>query len=529
MITFAGVELLLEDWDGEVSRYINRYLEYPQSLVNPPGRTFDSKVRLQRPSWTQRPPLKPNQLYWPTGATRWSQFMGLATAAQKNAIVAALPSRVASADLVIGVNNALPINIDSGEPVDSAFNITKKITASMFLLQPYPISLNANTLWVIPLVDERYWWQQLSMVSTAITWADLLSEIEESIGTTIDRDTNTPVDFYYGIPDSCFFRNGSINTATALDALCWSTNQRLVSKSIGEQPSSSSSSSSSSGGVSTWNARYLLRSKATANTIYNVERLRIDSSAGNEQVGTSSSSSNQGFGDTPVDIAFIFTNDGDTDELTYNQPLANAPQWADGGIMEVTCPANATGSNDATLKLMADRWSADFWLWSQRRFAWGYIGAVDWRFSGYEDYAIVDMSRIKPENESETPYVCRTFVKSMPITNTWWDFIPLQLSTTPKRDCGGGGGGAQIIQFVITSVDCGGGTAWGTVEDVLCSGAEAAIGDVVQLVDPLEELAGNPALVTGRRGFAVKMSDDGLYGDCAYKIMSTENLGTNCG
>jgi hypothetical protein len=89
-------------------------------------------------------------------------------------------------------------------------------------------------------------------------------------------------------------------------------------------------------------------------------------------------------------------------------------------------------------------------------------------------------------------------------------------------------GGAQIIQFEITSVDCGG-VSWGTVTDVLCSGAEAAIGDVVQLIDPQFELAGNPSLVRGRTGFAVKMSDDGLYGDCAYKVMTTENLGTNCG
>jgi hypothetical protein len=92
----------------------------------------------------------------------------------------------------------------------------------------------------------------------------------------------------------------------------------------------------------------------------------------------------------------------------------------------------------------------------------------------------------------------------------------------------GGGGGAQLIQFAITSVDCDAGTATGTVTDVLCSGAESEIGDIIELADPLSLLAGNPLIVEGRTGIAVKMSDDGLYGSCIYKIINTEDLGTNC-
>lgn len=92
----------------------------------------------------------------------------------------------------------------------------------------------------------------------------------------------------------------------------------------------------------------------------------------------------------------------------------------------------------------------------------------------------------------------------------------------------GMGGGAQIVQFVITSVDCEEAAAIAEVTDVICSGAEAVIGDIIDLMDPLGFLIGNPQIVEGVSGMAVKMSEEGPYGDCVYKILSTGDLGYNC-
>lgn len=86
-------------------------------------------------------------------------------------------------------------------------------------------------------------------------------------------------------------------------------------------------------------------------------------------------------------------------------------------------------------------------------------------------------------------------------------------------------GGAQIIRFTVTSVDCDYDEMTGTVVDVICGGGDVAVGDVVELADPQFELSGNPLLVEGRTGFAVKMAGGG----CIYNVMTTENLGTNCG
>ena len=90
-------------------------------------------------------------------------------------------------------------------------------------------------------------------------------------------------------------------------------------------------------------------------------------------------------------------------------------------------------------------------------------------------------------------------------------------------------GGAQIVQFTIDSVDCDAGAASGTVTDVLCAGAVAAVGDSISLVDPLGYLVGNPALLINHKGIAVSMSEDGPYGAaCVYKIISMDDLGYNC-
>jgi hypothetical protein len=67
------------------------------------------------------------------------------------------------------------------------------------------------------------------------------------------------------------------------------------------------------------------------------------------------------------------------------------------------------------------------------------------------------------------------------------------------------------------------------VTDILCAGAEASIGDIVDLSDPLDLFAGNPLLVEGRTGIAVKMAHGGMYSSCVYKIINIGDLGANCG
>jgi len=93
-----------------------------------------------------------------------------------------------------------------------------------------------------------------------------------------------------------------------------------------------------------------------------------------------------------------------------------------------------------------------------------------------------------------------------------------------------GGGGSQIVQFTLTSADCVAGTGIAVVDYVICDGATASPGDVIDLVDPLGYLTGNPALLVNHKGMAVRMAETDPYnGDsCVYSIISMDDLGYNC-
>lgn len=112
-----------------------------------------------------------------------------------------------------------------------------------------------------------------------------------------------------------------------------------------------------------------------------------------------------------------------------------------------------------------------------------------------------------------------------------WRKLPRLMPDEPPLliQPGSTGGGAQQIQFEITSIDCVTGEITADITDVICVGAVDAIGDSVSLDDPLGFLTGNSELMIGHSGFATKMSKDGPYGSpCIYKITAMDDLGTNC-
>ena len=428
MIRFARVELLMEDIDGYVADYVGKYLEWPRSLINPPARTIDSKSRCQRPKWPDAPMLRPNQLYWPTGATRWGQCIALATTDIKDQILANLADGAAQFEM--SVNDATPLTVAIANDVDGpTFDLHESVSVPMYLLPPERVSQYGDTLWIIPLVDFRYWWQQITFVSVATSWSELYDELETALGCTLTRDTEDALSVNYGIPDPCFFRNGSINAAAALDMYCWSTNQRLVAELDGS---------------------FVLRSSATANSLYLAERdaqlgdLTTASSAGGEFEASDD-------GDVPTNIVFRFTNDQDAPIYSYEQDPLDTPVWASGGKLEVMCPAistrvlldldtfGGTTENDAQLEAIADQWSGGYWLWTEARFAWSFNLLLSWHLTGYEDYLLLDLSRYPdaaPDaDDGQNVYTARTFIKSLPPMSFGYDFVPVQLSFAVNRSC----------------------------------------------------------------------------------------------
>lgn len=494
MIRFARQELLLEDPEGKVRGFVTRNLEWPR-VINPPKRTIDSKSRCQAAAWPSMPRLRPNQLYVPSGATRWSMFLGLATKAGKDAIVAAVPTTGAIGTLELSIEGAPVVDVPTASLYGDGFNLQDVVSYEMWMLPPQPVSETDDSLWFIPLVDERYWWQKQLFVSTGTTWALLFDEIKESLGADLERDDTAPVDAKYRIPDPCIFRNGAINAAAALDAYCWSTNQRLAPDMAGG---------------------FKIRSKKSATALYDAQLLAQMTTIGSNGAAAGGAVDRSIDGEMPRHIIFHFTSDSPAELLVYES--AGMPSEADGADLQLMCTMIDA---DAALKETADLWGQDYWLWGKRNSHLSFAGVIAWKGTGFENYVLIDRSR-----SPNGVFAGRTIVKSLPLMAWGYDFVPIQAAAKASRSCGGAGG-AQIVQFTTSTVDCDAGTATGLVTDVLCDGAEASIGDIVELSDPLGYLIGNPALLEGQPGMAVKMSDDGLYG-CIYKIISMGDLGYNC-
>lgn len=132
----ARVKEAIEDWDR-------------------PGFFGEQLNHIPRPAPRPEGSARLNTLIWPAGASRWATFTGLVGQSQKDAILAA-----------VGLYAATPQNL-----VISDGTTTK--TVAMFLLGFRPIYVQHATqnLWLMQLVDERYfWWFQTQNWATSTIW-----------------------------------------------------------------------------------------------------------------------------------------------------------------------------------------------------------------------------------------------------------------------------------------------------------------------------------------------------------------------
>jgi hypothetical protein len=122
-------------------------------------------------------PVKIGALWWPWGASRWATFHGLVTDAQLarvRQLVYAAPGRYRALELVVDDRRQ-----------------GREVRTDLFMLPPRPLSQipGGNGLWLLTLVDDRYfWWERSSAVSVAggtTTWAQLLAGIAAALGVTL--------------------------------------------------------------------------------------------------------------------------------------------------------------------------------------------------------------------------------------------------------------------------------------------------------------------------------------------------------
>lgn len=185
MITYHGIPLLLEDPQGSLSAFVSRHLPLEQlNLFGPPSSISDLRhqsqgnhshvMGLPTPNYPAPPALRINSLYWPTGAMRYSTFIGLVDDAQLDAILQVAESEASNllpGQLVISDSNTIIPTSDFENEFHTDANGRTAISAEMHMLTPRKISGLApwpggdvpayKRLWLLPLVDVRYFWQTM--------------------------------------------------------------------------------------------------------------------------------------------------------------------------------------------------------------------------------------------------------------------------------------------------------------------------------------------------------------------------------
>jgi len=179
--------------------------------------------KIARPNYPPAPPIAINQLWWPTGASRFAQGLFVAEKAVADDILK-------GSDSSDGQVQAWRLRIQ--------YNGVK-IEPVVYILAPRPVVEHKDgaELFLLPIVDERYWWQWRfydCRNSTATDWNELLEEVHTEM--TNDFPEDHAIDFGGEVIDTDYLkpdfdrlkRYGRLPIAALFDALVWSIGRRVV-------------------------------------------------------------------------------------------------------------------------------------------------------------------------------------------------------------------------------------------------------------------------------------------------------------
>ena len=372
-ISFCGIDLLLPD--AATAAFIDAYL--PAHATNwfiwqSPSQASLKQISMQRHparvpmpafNWPAPPRPRINTLYIPvTGATRWSVGLFLVDDDRRAKIQAAIGSD-SSGDLVAGDG-------------------TTTRTATMYLLTPHAVTPpESPDLYILPLVDTRYFWQfddvgDLTMTNGATAWSDIITEM-----------LPTAVQAHYFKPDPLEFARLRQNTAQLFDAQAASTGRRLV--------------------VDLFAKSRAMQCPTDAEAAYaKIYDKKVHYAAGGEQDAT-----DVGQGLIPTQVRVLFpehvgnlpSGSGSLYAKTISASEGIAPtvvdqpsgdEWCIFSTAAADLTGYATGHNpwnQTDLDNLATQISTDLYAWTKRAYDLVCIGLWPFSPTGYEDYHLIDL------------------------------------------------------------------------------------------------------------------------------------------
>jgi hypothetical protein len=246
MIKVGETPILLQDPTGAIDRYIEshhsldmmRFFGKPAAVNTPRGRN------LLFPNYPELPRPKLNQLVIPTGATRWSYGIFLVNTLQKEAILTEAAANSNKLKLRFSSRDNWKVQPEGSE------NWSPDLSLTVSPLPPRPITptglpenVDVQNCWLLPLVDQRYWWQWLNVEAiSGEEFADvqaIIDYLNDRMNDTGDLWMTCENDKYSSLPD-IRESNDYENMAVFIETLAWHIGCQIIpeiSETNGRTPS----------------------------------------------------------------------------------------------------------------------------------------------------------------------------------------------------------------------------------------------------------------------------------------------------
>lgn len=409
MLTYGGVPLLLPDADADLQKWMRQNQDIAdlvefgdpslgqisprRGLLNWYG--YRKGIGQTVANYAAAPAPRLNTLYWPTGATRWARGYFLATETQKNKITR----------LAHRANGNSPLSLQWGDPDHRQ----PALSASMYLLPPRPVARCAEqyhhpdeTLYLLPLVDERYHWQTAPVsdlsITSSTTWADLFSTLGTALGVAVSVPSG--VDAGYLSPDPYEFTRRYENAAQMLDAAALSVGKRIVRKIDGTVRAESSTE-----------AEITIANNVTffyqllAGGFYHLEH-----------------------GYRPEKVLTTFRKwryyallqKGQAYKIEKDPAITTATIPGSRKVIHSTMHADCSvdtdsPTNTADLDALAQLISDDYYNWLRTRYDITYAGTYPWELNGYDDSVLWEFGRQIEGGPASGIRLAQTRVQSQPV------------------------------------------------------------------------------------------------------------------
>lgn len=402
-ISYAGFPLLLDDPDGVVQAWLDRWhalddirpcQEVMARRGNRANHTKGQKNGrgLPIPNYPPPPPVRLNVLHWPTGAARWGTFFALCDATTAADIQAVYKAAAASAGSQSFV--APYLVLADGETT---------LEIEMHLLTPRVVTVagndqNARQLFILPLVDDRYFWQFQGIGDDASG----ISAIATNLNRTITQATTPPA--AYGAVDWLETNRQQENAGVMLDAFAHGFGQRFVRRLDGTNE------------VLTWTD--------SATTLVDTNLVDYQQIAGGIASHILPGAADPAPVPATVRVVFRFWRDGIVIDCDFEHrgsvfaqisPTefsvdisasdifgSTPPQGTVGGMVKVIYSTmyaiigygtteRAAPTNETELEDLAEQVATDFYASLDYQYDLTFAGLKDWRPTGYDDHIEIQM------------------------------------------------------------------------------------------------------------------------------------------